>query len=456
MTAFTPEPLTLARLLEGGAGLGRAVETPAFRLPLDALGEATALAGDFDRLENKSVLLRVGDMAKAAAALIELDGLARRILLCPPGVDDANLAALARDAEVDAIVDDGDASPADLGVGAFVACRLPLTPIARQLRAPRATEWALLTSGTSGGPKIVAHDLRGLTSAIAPSPLQNWGTFYDIRRYGGLQILLRALAGRGSLTLTGPGEVTEAFLERLGRAGATHISGTPSHWRKALMSGAPKFIDPQAIRLSGEIADQPILDALSAAFPRAEIAHAYASTEAGVAFAVADGRAGFPAALVDGEGPVAVRIVDGCLRIKSRGTAFRYLGDRAPALRDAEGFVDSGDQVELRGDRYYFLGRRGGIINVGGAKVHPEEVEAVINATPGVRSSRVYARKNPITGAIVAAEVVAADPAHASDALAKQILAACRAGLEGYKVPSSIRFVADLAVTDGGKLARRG
>jgi acyl-coenzyme A synthetase/AMP-(fatty) acid ligase len=395
-------------------------------------------------------------MAKACAALIELDGLARRIVLCPPGVDDASLPKLARDAEVDVVVHDGDAAPPDCGVEEFVACRLPLTPIARAVRAPRATEWALLTSGTSGGPKIVVHDLRGLTDAIAPAPAQVWGTFYDIRRYGGLQIFLRALCGRGSLTLSGPGEPTEAFLKRLGRAGATHISGTPSHWRKALMSGAPKFIDPQGVRLSGEIADQPILDALRAAFPKAEIGHAYASTEAGVAFAVADGLAGFPAALVDGEGPVAIRLIDNCLSIRSRGAAFRYLGDNAPALRDAEGFVDSGDQVELRGDRYYFLGRRGGIINVGGSKVHPEEVEAIINAEPGVRSSRVFARKNPITGAIVAAEVVLSEPTRASDALARQILAACRAKLEAYKAPSSIRFVADLAVTDGGKLARHG
>ena len=58
------------------------------------------------------------------------------------------------------------------------------------------------------------------------------------------------------------------------------------------------------------------------------------------------------------------------------------------ALTDADGFVDSGDIVELRGDRYYFVGRRGGIINIGGLKVHPEEIEAVINRHPDVRMSR--------------------------------------------------------------------
>ena len=80
--------------------------------------------------------------------------------------------------------------------------------------------------------------------------------------------------------------------------------------------------------------------------------------------------------------------------------------DARPALTDADGFVDTGDMVEQRGDRLYFVGRRSGIINVGGLKVHPEEVEAVINRHAGVRMSLVKARANPITGAIVVADVV--------------------------------------------------
>ena len=75
-------------------------------------------------------------------------------------------------------------------------------------------------------------------------------------------------------------------------------------------------------------------------------------------------------------------------------------------LADKDGFVDTRDMVELRGDRYYFVGRRDGVINVGGLKVHPEEVEAVINRHPGVQMSLVKARKNPFTGAVVVADVV--------------------------------------------------
>jgi acyl-coenzyme A synthetase/AMP-(fatty) acid ligase len=73
---------------------------------------------------------------------------------------------------------------------------------------------------------------------------------------------------------------------------------------------------------------------------------------------------------------------------------------------DAAGFVDTGDMIERQGERFSFAGRRGGIINVGGLKVHPEEVEAVINRHPSVRMSLVQGRQNPVAGSIVVADVV--------------------------------------------------
>ncbi len=104
-----------------------------------------------------------------------------------------------------------------------------------------------------------------------------------------------------------------------------------------------------------------------------------------------------------------MKVEDGSLRIRSKRTAHAYVGHKAPPLTDADGFVDTGDMVELRGDRYHFVGRRGGIINIGGLKVHPEEIEAVINRHPEVRMSRARSRRSPITGAIVVADVILAD-----------------------------------------------
>ena len=114
--------------------------------------------------------------------------------------------------------------------------------------------------------------------------------------------------------------------------------------------------------------------------------------------------------------------------------------------------------VELRGDRYYFVGRRGGIINVGGLKVHPEEVEAVINGHPRVRMSLVRTRKNPITGALVVADVVlqaaaTAANGHAAE-LEREIIGLCRDALPRHKVPTAIRFVSALPVAATGKLVR--
>ena len=86
--------------------------------------------------------------------------------------------------------------------------------------------------------------------------------------------------------------------------------------------------------------------------------------------------------MVDAPGDVHIKVDDGSLRIRSARNAIGYLGEERLALTDDEGFVDTGDMVERRGDRYYFLGRRSGIINVGGLKVYPEEVEAAINRHP--------------------------------------------------------------------------
>ena len=261
------------------------------------------------------------------------------------------------------------------------------------------------------------------------------------------------------MVLSSAQESTADFLIRAGAHGVTHISGTPSHWRRALMSPSVRRITPRYVRLSGEIADQAILDHLRAFFPNAGITHAFASTEAGVAFDVGDGLAGFPASLIGRQNAdVEMKVEDGSLRIRSARTASRYLGHEDGPLADRDGFVDTGDMLERRGDRYHFVGRRGGIINVGGSKVHPEEVEAVINGHPHVRMSLVRTRKNPITGALVVADVVLREEPEAANGrvaeLEHEIMQRCRETLARHKVPAAIRFVSALAVTPSGKLVR--
>ena len=415
---------------------------------------------DVDPSGRKALLL-CDDQLNAATGLIELDGVADSILVCPPDLKHDHLLAVARAAGIDIVAGTSPALEKARELGLPSAELQLVAPRDRVAAAPvRQTSWLLLTSGTSGVPKIVRHDLDTLISAFASAPPVHdtvWSTFYDIRRYGGMQILLRALVGGGSIVLSDAAEPLADYLARVAEHRVTHISGTPSHWRRAIMSGDARMIAPGYVRMSGEIADQAIIDALKSTYPKASVAHAYASTEAGVGFPVDDGREGFPAAYLDApKNGVTLKVADGTLRLRSAGTAKGYVGDGPGPLLDDEGFVDSGDVIEQRGDRCHFAGRRGGIINVGGLKVHPEEVEAVLNRHASVSMSLVKARKSPITGAVVVAEVVLDGEVGPQDhdALKASLIAHCKASLPVHKVPALIKIVPTIAVGQAGKVAR--
>jgi acyl-CoA synthetase (AMP-forming)/AMP-acid ligase II len=432
---------------------------------LEDLSNGSILGGRSGELQGRCILLATTDQLTTALALIELDGIAGRLILCPPGMLSEHMSSIMETAGVDAVISDRPLPEAEArGIECFI-CAPHIVAYPHEQRESRETDWILLTSGTSGFPKLVCHTLSSLAGAIkqceSPAVPIVWSTFYDIRRYGGLQIFLRALLDHGSLVLSNARESLNDFLIRAGANGVMRISGTPSHWRRVLMSPMARRISPHYIRLSGEIADQAILDNLRAFYPKAQISHAFASTEAGVAFDVDDGLVGFPARMVRRRGgDVEMKIENGSLRIRSGRVASRYLGGERDSIADAEGFVDTGDMVELRDDRYYFVGRRGGTINVGGQKVHPEDVEAVINRHPCVQMSLVKARRSSIMGQIVVADVVA-KPGGCADAsahdmltLEKQILDWCRGELAPYKVPAAIRFVPSIDVTASGKVAR--
>lgn len=418
---------------------------------------STVLGDARDALAGRSVLVGPRSQLAGARVMLELDGIVARMVIVPPDVSAERLDAIVAQAEVDVIICD---EARDL-LCPTLALRAP-RPAPAALTT-RITEWVMPTSGTTGAPKLVAHRLAGLVGAATSRDLYAsapvWGTFYDIRRYGGMQIFLRAAIAGATLVITDADEPLVAFVERLARAGVTHLTGTPSHWRKLLMSPHAARIAPRYVRLSGEIADRAILDALRSAYPAARIVHAYASTEAGVGFEVDDGREGFPADYLDGVGGVEMRVVDGALRIRSARTARRYVGRDDLSLRDADGFVDTDDLVEIRGDRCLFRGRRTGAINVGGLKVHPEEVEQIINLHDAVRMSLVKARRNPIMGDIVVAQVLLKDEGASPErqrTLRDEILSACRARLDRRKAPAMIDFVAALPVSAGGKLVRGG
>jgi acyl-CoA synthetase (AMP-forming)/AMP-acid ligase II len=315
----------------------------------------------------------------------------------------------------------------------------------------------MTTSGTTGIPKIVDHSLASLSRSVhvMSPPLPRWGLVYEPSRFAGLQVVLQALLGGGELVAPDPSGDLGERLRFLAANGCTHLSATPTLWRKLLMLPEAALLAPRQVTLGGEIADAGILKALAARYPSARITHIYASTEAGVGFSVKDGRPGIPAAFVsDGVGGAALRIVDGELWIRPPGATGG--GSAAHITLDSDGFLRTGDLVREDGDRVYFLGRDSSTINVGGTKVHPEDVEAIVNAHPGVAGAQVSSRPNPLVGALLTLTVAPIDPGIDAVAFRQSVKAWCRERLPREAQPATIKVVDAIAATAAGKLARTG
>jgi len=329
--------------------------------------------------------------------------------------------------------------------------------------APVATTWLMTTSGTTGVPKIVTHSVASLTRSVRgtrPEALPVWGLLYDMTRFAGMQVGLQAMTGHGTLAAIDRDAALGEQVAEMAAAGVTHLSATPTLWRRLLMAPGVEGLSLRQITLGGEIAEQPVLDAIRARFPKARVTHIYASTEIGVGFAVNDGRAGFPESYLSAEAPagLAMRVEEGMLWLRPpEAHRTRYLGDNQLDM-DAEGYVRTGDQVEIRPDtegaRVHFLGRDSGVVNVGGVKVYPERVEAVLTADPRVSLAQVTAKSSPITGNLLVATIVPADPAADRAALKRELMAHAQAHLEREAVPAMWRFADHLETNAAGKIVR--
>lgn len=422
-----------------------AVIGPSGKLSFGALAGATAaLQGG----NGAKLLLNLADPVDALRLLIALDGRASALVLTSSALDAEVVHELAREAECDAIV----SSRTDLSGTLPVIAPGGALPDAGDTCG--ATAWIMTTSGTTGRPKMVAHSLGSLTRTTRADTGrgagQVWGLLYDWSRFAGMQVVLQSLLSGATLALPPEGALAER-LDWLAQAGVTHLSATPTLWRKILMTPA-QAMPLQQITLGGEIADDAVLAGLSKAYPGARICHIFASTEAGAGFSVTDGRAGFPAEwLQSPPWGIGLMLRDGRLHLRNELVGAEYLGGQGTVAEG--GWVDTGDMAEIRDGRVVFLGRASGVINVGGDKVHPEEVERAVLSHPKVRLARVYAKSNPITGALVAVDIVAGgedDP----KALREELKTYLSARLSRHMVPAFFRFVSDFDMNAAGKLKR--
>lgn len=415
----------------------------------DVVAGAEALA---PRLGGRQLFLNLADPASAIRYLAAADGRAEAVVLASPTLEQETLNELFALSGAEVVI----SARSDLG-------DLPLVVDEGELKLTKGrdiavTAWIMTTSGTTGRPKLVSHQLDSLTrttrSDINRGEGQVWGLLYDYTRFAGLQVVLQSLLSGATLAAPSLDLPLAERLEFLAREGCTHLSATPTLWRKILMTEGHEALPLAQVTLGGEIADDAVLSALSRRWPAARISHIFASTEAGVGFSVIDRRAGFPVAFLS-DPPLGIRlkVKDGQLFVRNDLVGPDYLGGQGPMARD--GWVDTGDLVAIEDDRVTFRGRLSGIINVGGDKVHPEEVERAVLTHPKVRMVRVYAKANPITGALVAADIVPAPDVEDAAALRRELQTYLRQRLERHMVPAFIRIVTDFDINAAGKMQRR-
>jgi acyl-coenzyme A synthetase/AMP-(fatty) acid ligase len=357
-------------------------------------------------------------------------------------------------------LEDLESSLAEWGVTLLIRDLEGDTLVAEETGAAPAADASpgivIFTSGSTGKPKLARHSWETIaaSSRYVPERLKGatWFMAYEPGSYAGLQVFFSALAAGGRLVIPAPGQRNE-HPQQIVDNGVDAISATPTWWRMLINAWPATLPRPRLIQatLGGEPVPQGVLDLVNASFEPERLTHIYASTEAGTAIVVSDGREGFPVSLLDAdESEVGLRVRDGLLEIRSPRAMQGYVGRETPA---EDGWIRTADKVEIRGDRCYFAGREDGVINVGGMKVSPEEIEAALGELPGVGDCAVYARRNPIVGAVLAADVVSSGNGERPSAEA--IRSALGAKLAPFKVPQFIRFVDELVIADSGKKVRK-
>jgi acyl-coenzyme A synthetase/AMP-(fatty) acid ligase len=291
----------------------------------------------------------------------------------------------------------------------------------------------LQTSGTTGRPKWVAHQPEALRARIAAGqPHARWLLSYAAGGFAGLQVILSAAIGGHHLVAPPDGAGIGDLAALAVKHEITHLSGTPTFWRAFLMALGTADLALAAVTLGGETPDQTLLDLLLAKFPAARLRHLYATTELGTVFSVADGRAGFPAAWL--ESGLAI-------------TEHETLAIVRDGVRH-----DTGDRVSLIGDRVLFRGRLDAMVNIGGVKIWPEDVEAHLLQLPILRDALVTTKPNPITGSILIAELVLTDPA--AQSAGEPLIKAHLALLPRAARPAMIRYKTALPTGQTGKKLR--
>lgn len=364
------------------------------------------------------------------------------VILC--GVDITLLDSDFSEEEINALI------PDDESRGRMLTCQIESLILDEQDLVQRLQQNSLgrigfFTSGTTGLPKRVSHQMSTLSRSVKFADKHSdsiWAFAYNPTHIAGCQVYLQAIMnGNSIVNVFGLGR--KCVLAELEEHLASHISATPTFYRMLMPS--PNAINSvRRVTFGGERMDPKLLSSLQVTFPQAKFLNVYASTEAGTILAAEGEEFSIKKGLED-----LVRIIDDQLMVHRS-----LLGDFQTAESTVEAeWYPTGDMVSISSEcplRFKIIHRANELINVGGYKVNPAEVESVLRSFDGVSEVRVYAKKNSVLGNLVCCDVVLSD----ADLTEKAIRQYLTQNLQSFKIPRMINFVDCIETTRTGKLKR--
>lgn len=311
-------------------------------------------------------------------------------------------------------------------------------PLILQLRAAGAPGLVLFSSGSTGKSKAALHDFTRLLEKFkVPRQKMCTLTFLLLDHIGGINTLFYTLSNGGTVVSVRSRD-PDVVCQAIERHRVELLPTSPTFLNLLLISEAYKRYDLSSLKLvtyGTEVMPESTLKRVHELLPNVRLQQTYGLSELGILRSKSKD-SGSLWVKVGGEG-FETKVVDGILWIRAQSAMLGYLN--APSPFDAEGWMNTGDMVEVDGEYIRILGRQSEIINVGGQKVYPAEVESVLLQMDNVKDVVVFGEKNPITGHIVVARVNLFEPEDPR-AFKQRLRAFCRDKLAAYKIPVKVEI----------------
>jgi acyl-coenzyme A synthetase/AMP-(fatty) acid ligase len=329
----------------------------------------------------------------------------------------------------------------------------PANALTRQLVEAGHPGLVLFSSGSTGRSKAALHNMTPLLDKfkVRRHTLRTL-IFLLLDHIGGQNTLYYILSNAGTI-ISIDNRDPDAVCAAIEQYQVELLPTSPTFLNLLLISEAYRRYDLSSLKrvtYGTEVMPESTLTRLHQILPNVDLLQTYGLSELGILRSKSRDSSSLWVK-VGGEG-FETKIVDGILWIKARSAMLGYLNHPSPF--DEEGWFNTGDMVEVDGEWIRILGRQSEIINVGGQKVYPAEVESVLLQMPNVHDVMVLGEKNPITGNIVVAKFNLEEPESPSD-LKRRMREYCRDRLTSYKVPVKIEIVDDEQYSARFKKIRR-